>query len=230
MSLDLAIRLTEILLAVALIQQSLEHLAGLPDERPHYLLRLVLAVLLLAGVQTGWVCLALFVNVLFVLRRFQGPYNGGSDLLSMLLITCLAAVHFVPWPDWREYVFGYLALQVVFSYLKSGWSKVIHRDWRNGQALRDVFTFSVYPVSEATRAWAMRPQLLLVMSWAVILLELLFPLALLSAPALHAGLALALSFHVANFVLFGFNRFVWVWVAAYPSLIWLQARLDLLGS
>ncbi|UUX51136.1 hypothetical protein NUH88_05460 [Nisaea acidiphila] len=230
MSLEVAIRSTEILLAIALIQQSLEHLFGLPDERPHYLLRLVLAVLLLAGVQTDWVCLALFVNVLFVLHRFQGPYNGGSDLLGMLLITCLAAVHFVPVPDWREYIFAYLALQVTFSYFKSGWAKVIYRDWRTGQALRDVFAFSVYPVSKATRGWAEYPRLLFVMSWAVILLELLFPLALLSAPALYAGLALALSFHVANFVLFGFNRFVWVWVASYPSLIWLQARLDLLGS
>jgi hypothetical protein len=25
--------------------------------------------------------------------------------------------------------------------------------------------------------------------------------------------------------LFGLNRFVWVWIAAYPSLFWLQDRL-----
>jgi len=229
MSLDTAIRLTEILLSIALIQQSLEHIFGLRDERLLYCVRLVLAVLLLAGVQSQWVCLALFINVLFVLRRFQGPYNGGSDLLSMLLITSLAAVHFVPEGRWQEYIFGYLGLQVVFSYFKSGWSKVIHRDWRTGQALVDVFEFSVYPASDATRAWAVHPRLLLAMAWAVILFELLFPLALLSREALVIGLTVAMSFHVANFVLFGFNRFVWVWAAAYPSLIWLQARLDLLG-
>ncbi len=229
MSLDLAIRLTEILLSIALIQQSLEHLFGLRDERVHYLVRLVLSVLLLAGVQSQWVCVALFINALFILRRFQGPYNGGSDLLSVLLITCLSVVHLMPNAQWQEYVFGYLALQVVFSYFKSGWSKVIYRDWRSGQALRDVFEFSVYPVSEATREWATQPRLLWAMSWAVILLELLFPLAMLSQWTLAAGLTLAMAFHVANFVMFGFNRFVWVWAAAYPSLIWLQGRLDLLG-
>lgn len=229
MSLELAIRWTEILLSIALIQQSLEHFFGLRDERLHYFARLVLSVLLLAGIQPQWVCVALFINMLLILGRFQGPYNGGSDLLSMLLIICLCAVHLMPNAQWREYVIGYLALQVVFSYFKSGWSKVIHADWRNGQALRDVFLFSVYPVSERTRAWANWPRLLLVMSWAVILLELLFPLALLSREALFAGLALAMAFHAANFILFGFNRFVWVWAAAYPSLIWLQARLDLLG-
>lgn len=229
MTLELAIRLTEILLAVALIQQSLEHLFGLRDERLLYASRLLLAVLLLAGVQSQWVCLGLLVNVLFMLKRFQGPYNGGSDLLGMLLITVLAVVHFVPEGRWQEYVFGYLGLQVVFSYFKSGWSKVIHRDWRTGQALVDVFEFSVYPASEATRRWASCPRLLCAAGWAVILLELLFPLALLSPEALAVYLALAMSFHVANFVLFGFNRFVWVWAAAYPSLIWLEARLDLLG-
>ncbi|WPZ36605.1 HTTM domain-containing protein [Thalassobaculum sp. OXR-137] len=226
MSLDDAIRLTEILLAVALIQQSLEHLVGLPDERPHYAIRLVLAVLLMVGVSPPWICAALFVNALVILRRFQGPYNGGSDLLSLLLITALFAVHLMPSARYQEYVFGYLALQVIFSYFKSGLSKVVHADWRSGRALRDVFLFSVYPVSEATRRWAERPRLLCAMSWAVVLLELLFPLALIAQPVLIAALAAMFAFHGANFVLFGFNRFVWVWLAAYPSLIWLQARLE----
>lgn len=226
MSLELAIRLTEILLAIAFVQQSFEHLFGLREERVLYAIRLLLATLLLAGVEPQWVCAGLFINMLFILHRFQGPYNGGSDLLSMLLLTCLTIVHWLPEERWQEYAIAYLALQVVFSYFKSGWSKVIHADWRSGRALRDVFLFSVYPVSEATRRWADWPRLLFVMSWAVILLELLFPLALLNPCALIAGLTLCFAFHVANFVLFGFNRFVWVWAAAYPSLIWLEARLD----
>lgn len=225
MSLDDAIRLTEILLGIALIQQSLEHMSGLPDERPHYGVRLCLSVLLLLGIQSPLVCAALLVNALLILRRFQGPYNGGSDLMSLLIIVSLCLVRWLPSAQWQEYAFGYLALQVIFSYFKSGWAKVVHRDWRTGRALQDVFAFSVYPVSEATRARLARPRLLCAMAWAVILFELLFPLALVSRATLAVGLAVALSFHVANFVLFGFNRFVWVWLAAFPSVIWLQARL-----
>ncbi|MBM86700.1 MAG: hypothetical protein CMM47_11855 [Rhodospirillaceae bacterium] len=226
MSVEAAIRLTEILLSIALIQQSLEHIFGLPDERGHYLVRLFLAALLISGIQSQWVCVALFVNALFILKRFQGPYNGGSDLLSLLMIFCLSLAHMMPSSLWQEYVFGYLALQVTFSYFKSGWSKVIQRDWRSGRALEDVFAFSAYPASEVIRTWAAWPRLLCAMSWAVILFELLFPLAFITRSALIAGLTIALSFHVANFYLFGFNRFVWVWVAAFPSLLWLQARLN----
>jgi hypothetical protein len=39
------------------------------------------------------------------------------------------------------------------------------------------------------------------------------------------ALILAAWFHIANACLFGLNRFVWFWVAAYPSILWLQGRV-----
>lgn len=63
------------------------------------------------------------------------------------------------------------------------------------------------------------------MSWAVMLFELVFPLALVSQPTLIAALTIAALFHLANACLFGLNRFFWTWIAVYPILFWLQARL-----
>jgi hypothetical protein len=63
------------------------------------------------------------------------------------------------------------------------------------------------------------------MSWAVISFELLFPLALLTHLTLIIGLAIAAIFHFANACLFGLNRFFWIWLAAYPSILWLQHRI-----
>jgi len=88
-----------------------------------------------------------------------------------------------------------------------------------------VFQFSAYPVAEDLRALAGRPRLLLAASWAVMLFELLFPLALLHPAALVAALAGAALFHLANALLFGLNRFFWVWLAAYPALLWFQHRV-----
>ncbi len=228
MSLELAIRLTEILLAVAFIQQSAEHLAGPRDEQILFLPRLLLSLLLLAGFGTPWVCLALVVLSFFILGRFQGPYNGGCDRMSLLILCCLSLVHFMPWARGQEFVFGYLALQVVLSYFISGWVKIVNPEWRRGSALRDVFLFSAYPVSEGVRHWAAWPRLLFLMSWGVMVFELLFPLALLRHETLMIGLAIAASFHLANACLFGLNRFFWIWLAAYPSLFWLQGRLFIL--
>jgi hypothetical protein len=224
-SLDEAIRLTEILMGLAFFQQSAEHLTAAKEELRLFLPRAALSLLLVIGFQTPWACLALVILGLFILNRFQGPYNGGSDRMSLLILCCLSLAHFMPSPQWREYIFAYLALQCVLSYFMAGWVKAVNPEWRNGRALQDVFRFSIYPVSESLRAWATRPKLLLIMSWAVILFELLFPLTLLTQTTLIGGLILAAVFHFANACLFGLNRFFWIWLAAYPSIFWLQERI-----
>lgn len=225
MTLDLAIRITEILLALAFIQQSAEHIFVARDDRYLFLVRLMLSVFLLTGLQSQWVCLALVIVGLFTLKRFQGPYNGGSDRMSLLILCCLCLTLFMPERKWQEYIFGYLALQLLLSYFIAGWVKIMNPEWRNGRALQDVFRFSAYPVSESLRGWADRPGLLCVMSWAVILFELCFPLTLVTQVTLIIGLMMAATFHLANACLFGLNRFFWIWLAAYPSILWLQDRL-----
>jgi len=225
MSLETAARLTEILLALALIQQGLEHLRGFRDERLLFGARTVLCGLLVFGVASPWPLVGLAGLSLLILHRFQGPYNGGSDRMGLLALWCLALSRLAPVPLWKELAFGYLGVQLVLSYFVAGGVKIVNPDWRGGRALRDVFQFSAYPVSEALRRWADRPRVLRAMSWAVILFELAFPLTLLSRPTLIAGLAVAAVFHLANAGLFGLNRFFWTWLAVYPAILWLQARL-----
>jgi HTTM domain len=225
MTLEFAIRLTEILLGLAFFQQSIEHFRAPRAEQMLFVPRALLCILLVLGIQTPLVCLALVILALFILWRFQGPYNGGSDRMSLLILCCLSLVHFLPTQQGQELVFGYLALQLVLSYFISGWVKIINPDWRSGRALIDVFRFSAYPVSEALRSFADRPRLLWGMSWGVMLFELAFPFTLLSQTTLVFGLVVAGSFHFSNACFFGLNRFFWIWLAAYPSILWLQTRL-----
>lgn len=225
MSVDAAIRLTEMLLAAALIQQSLEHLRASRDEAVLFAARIALCALLACGVAPAWTSLALVLLSLLILHRFQGPYNGGSDRMGLLALFCLCATHFMPNERWREYLLGYLAAQLVLSYFLSGWVKIVRAEWRSGRALRDVFQFSAYPVSEDLRRLADRPRLLLGASWAVMAFELAFPLALVSQATLIVALGIAALFHLANACLFGLNRFFWTWIATYPAILWLQHRL-----
>ncbi|OUR75947.1 hypothetical protein A9Q83_16415 [Alphaproteobacteria bacterium 46_93_T64] len=229
MSLDFAIRITEILLGLAFLQQSVEHFRAPKNEQRLFIPRAVLSLLLVLGFQTAWVCLALVMLGLFILHRFQGPYNGGSDRMSLLILSCLCLANFIPILQWQEVIFGYLALQLVLSYFISGWVKIINPEWRNGLALKDVFSFSAYPVSEALRSLANSPGLLWSMSWAVILFELIFPLTLITQTTLVAGLVIAACFHFSNACMLGLNRFFWIWLAAYPSIIWLQYRIFGIG-
>ena len=225
MNFDDAIRLTEILLGFAFAQQSIEHFSSFANERLLFIPRWILAALLIAGFQTSWVLLLLLIISLAMLYRFQGPYNGGSDRMSLLILCCLCLVHFAPTLRLQEIAFGYLALQLILSYFISGWVKVKNPQWRNGRALRDVFQFSAYPVSEQLRKWSKAPWLLFTMSWSVILFELIFPFALLSNTSLYIALVFAAIFHFTNACFFGLNRFFWIWITAYPSLLWFQLRI-----
>lgn len=225
MTLETAMRATELLLAFAFIQQSAEHLYRPTDGRILFGLRLALSLALLTGVLTVWTLSALAVISLVMLHRFDGPYNGGSDKMSVLILWCLLLAHIMPTSYLQKAVFGYLAIQLTLSYFVSGWVKLLNPEWRSGRALRDVFAFSAYPVSEGLRSLSNRPALCWTASWSVILFEVLFPLALFSQPVLIAALTLAAGFHFANACLFGLNRFFWIWLAAYPSLLWFHERI-----
>ncbi|WP_425039704.1 HTTM domain-containing protein [Primorskyibacter sp. S187A] len=221
MSFDLALRLSEIALAVALLQRALEHV-GQPD-RAVFLPQIPLALLLTVGVAPALVTLALWLALAAQLWRFQGPYNGGADKMVFLVLTCVMLAHFMP-PPWAEMAMAYLAVQLTLSYVVSGWVKLRHPPWRSGEALARVFRYSAYPVSTRLRGLADHPGLMWAASLSVIAFEVLFPLALVSSHALWGALAIAALFHLSNACLLGLNRFFWAWLAAFPSLIWFQGR------
>lgn len=235
MNLDGAMHLTSAMMALAFIQQSLEHLrpAVRLQERLLFAPRLILSVLLLAasvraqslGLDPSILTLALVANHLLILPFFNGPYNGGADRMSLLILLCLTCAYNLPERHWQELAFGYLGMQLLLSYFIAGWVKIVNPDWRSGRALRDVFLFSAYPAGENIRQLASHSRLLLAAGWAVIGFELAFPLTFYSHPSLLAGLTIAALFHGANACLFGLNRFFWIWICAYPSILWLQDRV-----
>lgn len=210
MSFDEALRWTELLGGCALLQQSLEHWAGPRAERRRFMVRAALALALAAGVEPGYSALLLVVLGALGLRRFDGPYNGGADRMSLLLLCCVAGATLAPTPLLAEASLAYLAAQLVICYFVAGWVKLVNPDWRSGRALADVFACSAYPVSTGLRELARHPRLMRAAARAIVAFELLFPLALLDRAALAVACGLAVLFHTANACLFGLNRFLWI--------------------
>lgn len=220
---DQAMRLVELGLAWAVIQRGQEHL-----ERPEqwlFAVQIGLAVLLLGGWARAEALWALWGCAVWQLHVFRGPYNGGADKMAVLVLTCLGGAHLAEGTVWAEMAMGYLALQVLLSYFVSGWVKLRSHDWLSGMALTNVFAWSIYPVSQSVLDLAARRRLVAVGSWLVIAFELALPLSLLAPVLLAASLCLAACFHLVNAMLFGLNRFFWVWIATYPALFWFQGRL-----
>ena len=145
MELESAIRATEILLGFAFALSSAEHLYTAQKDRILPLIKLMASALLCFGVLAPYMCLLLCLLTLRSLYHYQGPYNGGSDRMGALILFCLTLANLLPQQQYQELAFGYLAIQLMLSYFMAGYVKIINPDWRNGQALQDVFSFSAYP-------------------------------------------------------------------------------------
>lgn len=192
------------MLAFALTLQSLELLLIWPQVHKiwqfsrlfHALLwlRLAASLALMAGSPPALVWFLLFTTI-FTAVRFGGTLNGGSDYMTVVALSSLL----VPWGRL------YLAVQLTLSYFVAGLVKLRQPDWRNGSAL--------------TRLTGLPSGL----AWPLLLWECTFPLAWCNHSLCLAYLAVGAVFHLVNSKILGLNRFFWIWLAAYPSLLGIQS-------
>ncbi len=188
------------------------------------LLRIPLACLLGAG--AGYAAPLLLFSQLAIGARFRGTYNGGSDYMSVVVLCALSAAWLSAGsPTLVKASLAYACVQLVLSYFIAGVVKLVRAPWRSGAALSTL----VQPEHYGTPRWVARalhaPAASRPLSWLLLAFECGFPLAL-TGPTLALGaMTLGLAFHIANFVVFGLNRFVFAWLAAYPSLLFFSAAL-----
>lgn len=165
---------------------------------------------------------ALLFAVIATAVRFRGTFNGGSDFMTVVVLSGLfvAAV----FSEHPTVVFGgvcYIAVVSVLSYFIAGIAKLRSRSWRRGEALPVLISGGVYGVSGVVGGlFARQPVFALLASWAIILFECAFPLALFDGRACLILLGLGVLFHLLNSLLLGLNRFLLVWVATYPAILW----------
>jgi hypothetical protein len=188
---------------------------------------LVLILQLAAGLALPWtatpiIAWAAFGATLAIAARWRGSYNGGSD--AMLLVVLLAIALARTGGTAALAGLAYAAAQLVLSYFLSGVAKLRDPAWRRGEALPILVAIPRYGVPVRLAA-ALSGRAGAVAAWAMLGFELAFPLALVDARLTLAFLAGAAVFHFVNAVVFGLNRFLWIWIAAFPALVFWVERL-----
>lgn len=117
MTYEFAVHLTEVLLGLALFIASVEHLAARSTkEQVIYGARATASIWLMTGLFSLIALPLLWALSFAALWLFRGPYNGGSDRMAMLILTCLLLTKLAPTTQLKELAFGYLSLQVILSY------------------------------------------------------------------------------------------------------------------
>jgi hypothetical protein len=203
-------------------------LARLLPERPFAVLlwlRLLAAFALAVGAGRGLAPFLLFTQVAIGVR-FRGTFNGGSDTLSVVLLAALSLGQLAATSVWaQKAALLYIAVQLTLSYFMAGIAKLQHVEWRSGRALASFVVRGHY----GTPRWLVRALAgearLRVLSWCVLGFECTFLLAWSGSRAGALFIGLGLCFHLGTWLLFGLNRFVFAWAAAYPALWWCSQGL-----
>lgn len=170
--------------------------------------------------------LFLLLSTLLISLRWRGSFNGGSDFMSLIVLSALSIATFDPQRTvLTRAALWYVAIHACNSYFLAGLVKLRTPNWRSGRALPGFLATTVYGRSPVAHVLVSHRWLSITASWFVIGLECAFPLALLRPDACLVLTALAFGFHLVNVYVFGLNRFLFVWAATYPALLWCSAQV-----
>jgi len=144
--------------------------------------------------------------------RWRGTFNGGSDQMTLIVLIGLCA--YLVDARAERIALAYVGAHLIVAFVIAGLAKLRNSEWRNGRALR-TFAADAGVTLSARRACAL--------SWATMGFELSVPFSLVHPRAALAVAAAGMAFHAVNAYLFGLNRFLLTWAAAYPALYALAA-------
>lgn len=190
----------------------------------------LLALELAAAVALPWIdhpapAWIVFATSLAIAIRFRGSYNGGSDAMVLVVALAVALARSAPESRLAQGALGYAAAQLVLSYFIAGVAKLADPAWRRGTAMPIVVGLPQYQVSQRAQALLSRPLIARLAAWSMLAFECAFPLALAHRAVCIALLVFGAAFHLVNAIVFGLNRFLWAWLAAYPAILYWVAQL-----
>ena len=183
---------------------------------------------LLAALSLPWVGAAipvaagLLASQLLISIRWRGAFNGGSDFMTLSVLAGIAVAALAsPWFGeslaWQAGLW-LISIQALSSYFLSGMVKLRYAGWRNGRALPALLDGGLYGPLSATSPLR-QPAIAAICSWAFILWEAAFPLAMIDPRLTTLWCAIGIVFHLLVWWFFGLNRFFWAWLATFPALI-----------
>lgn len=208
------------------------------DWRIFGLLHSARGLALLGAVQAGigaWLIVApqeplfalLALGLVTATQALRGA-GDGADKIALVAITgsaLMAAGSAADQPVLALAGVLWIGGQLTLAYATAGWSKLRLPAWRDGTAARAALS-SVMFGSAWTARILQRDSAARLLSWAVIVAEVLFPLALLLPPLwLALALGLFLLFHLTIAVAMGLNTYPLAFAAAYPATLLLGQSL-----
>jgi hypothetical protein len=190
-------------------------------------LKLVCLTILLAATPYSYLFTVTSIMLVFcmLLIQFRSMYGGdGSDQMSLILaVSIFFGLSLVSSPAIQKYCFYFIGLQSCLAYSTSGIAKILSKKWRSGDAVYEIFNTGSYGNKSISHLLKNRKFVNLFLCWVVIIMEILFPLCLISPIYVSVAILLwGFTFHLLNVIVMGLNSFFWAFTATYPALIFIM--------
>lgn len=145
--------------------------------------------------------------------------NGSDQLTTIILIPVCIYTTFAADPLVRIMSIYFIACQSELSYLTSGFFKLAHKNWRNGNTLKEVLSTSVWGNRCVKSRLDKHPMLYKYGSYAVIGGEILLGCSFIFPPYICICLlAAGVLFHLMVAIVMGLNTFFWAFLSTYSAV------------
>jgi len=253
LTIESAARITAVIVGIGILQSSSQLLlsvkefcsSGLFDwnsrqilAKPHaamwlrvvLIARIICSVALIVPFQSnllyGSYASIILLSSLFL--AYQIRYGkDGSNQISSIILAGLVFTFLLPMSSpFQPVGLYFIAAQALLSYFAAGISKISNAKWREGSALQSILNTATYGHFRAAAILNRRPWIGGFVGWSVIVVEIVFPVALVSPPGVLIGLLFAgAMLHLATAVLIGLDTFFWAFTATFPAIIFVNGVL-----
>lgn len=165
----------------------------------------------------------LIITHLLMCIRFRGSFNGGSDMMTFVVLTGALIAS----TGAAKVGMIYIATHALFSYFKAGLAKAKYREWWNGQAISTFLSRSLFPNIQMVSTQLIKYRWLSKCAgWLTLFFEFSV-VGLLFFPQLSMlYMAIAIVFHLSIYFCFGLNRFFWIWITTWPAILYSLSLLN----
>lgn len=183
------------------------------------------AVLLLARPSAAPLIATAWILQLLIMKRHHLTFDGSDHMTLVVLLACLLGrVESDPLAERAAVTF--LAAEVSLAYLAAGLYKATSPYWQSGHAISMVVQTRMFGQATAARLVRRYPIMGRAATYAVFCWECLFACFIAAPrPVILIVLALGVGFHLGCSVIMGLNRFILVFAASYPAVLFINGAV-----
>ncbi len=183
------------------------------------------ALLLLAWPSVAPLIAIAWIMQIVIMKRYHLTFDGSDHMTVVVLLACLLG-RVEPDPLAARAAVTFLAAEVTLAYLAAGLYKATSSYWQSGHAIAMVVQTRMFGQAAAARLIRHHPVIGRAATYSVFCWESLFVCFLVAPPpVILTILVLGIGFHLGCSVIMGLNRFIFVFVASYPAVLYVNNAL-----